>query len=262
MASFGPGYSPYASKLQVAAERYCGRFTDVIVCVGNELKDRYVAHSIGEPGRYAIMRTPIDIDAFARTRAFSGLERAGLRASFGVTAETPLVVAIGALEPRKRHALMLDRLKPALHAGSFSVAIAGDGPERSALEEQIAAERIDRSVRLLGQTSRIIDLLGCADALVLTSRVEGVPRVVIEALAAGVPVIAMDVEGLRELPDAPITIVPSDGRGLAEAVERVVDAPPPALPLEALEQWRPTAVDQQIAAVYEQLKVTRAVAPW
>ena len=254
MASFGPGYSAVPSRLQAAAERYCGRFTDLVVCVGEELRALYLSNRIGTRDSFEIMRTPVDIDSFARARWITEAERTLLRASFAVSAMQVLVVAIGALEPRKRHALMFEQLAPMLRSGGAVLALAGDGPLQTELRALSRSLQIDGSVRFLGQVPRIEDLLACADVLLLASRVEGVPRVVIEALAAGVPIVATEVEGLREVPNAPISVLPRTGAGMADAVTRVLTEPRhEPVALSALGAWRPGSVDAQLESIYERL---------
>jgi glycosyltransferase involved in cell wall biosynthesis len=96
-----------------------------------------------------------------------------------------------------------------------------------------------------------------------SSRVEGVPQVVIQALAAGVPVVATDVCGLREVPGADVSIVPSDGRGLADVVSRVLSRPVPRapVPLDALGDWRPESGASRVAAFYDGLLAHRRAVP-
>ena len=73
-------------------------------------------------------------------------------------------------------------------------------------------------------------------------------------IAAGLPIVATEVEGLREVDRAPIRVVPRDGAGLAEAVAALIAAPRPApVPLEALADWRGSSVNAQLEAIYARL---------
>lgn len=254
MASFGPGYSPGASLVYRELERRCGAFTDLLIYVGEELRERYLGAGIGRRERAAIVRTPIDIEQFVRARDFSAEQRARERAFRGLRAEVPLAVSVGALEPRKRHALTIERLQPMLAAGRLQLAIAGEGPERAPLEALLSQRGLEGQVRLLGHTPDIPALLGSADLLVLSSTVEGVPRVIVEALAAGLPVVATEVEGLREIPGAPIDIVSRNGSGLLEAAAARITSGRPMLDLAALEPWTLDAVQRQMAEVHRHLQ--------
>jgi glycosyltransferase involved in cell wall biosynthesis len=108
--------------------------------------------------------------------------------------------------------------------------IAGDGPERRALHERAA--RAPADVELLGEvdTRRRDELLGEASVVVVPSRAvagrtEGTPAIALEALAAGVPVIASALGGLRELPAARL-VPPEDPYALAREIDRVLADPP------------------------------------
>lgn len=253
MASFGPGYSRAASLAYSQAERYVGRFTDIVVTVGEELRRRFLAAGVAEAARYTIVRTPIDVDRFALARDATPAGRAGTLEGLRLPSEGPLVLAVGALEPRKRHALTIRALAPLLRAGQVRLVIAGDGPERPHLERLVEEYQVRHRVHLLGRVEDVPALMACASALVLSSTSEGVPRVVLEALAAGLPVVATDVEGLREISGAPVDIVARSGVGLREAVERRAADRGLPLPLEALDDWRPASVERQIGSLHERI---------
>jgi glycosyltransferase involved in cell wall biosynthesis len=110
------------------------------------------------------------------------------------------IVAAGRLVEQKNHALFLRaaaglaRLVP-----QAQFVIAGDGPLRSALEEQARQLGIADRVRFAGERRDIDTLLRAGSILWLTSRWEGMPNIVLEAMASGLPVITTDVGGVREL---------------------------------------------------------------
>lgn len=253
MASFGPGYARAASFAYSQAERYVGRFTDIVVTVGEELRLRFLASGVADATRYAIVRTPIDVDRFARARDATDEERMAMLERLRLPSEGPLVLSVGALEPRKRHALTIRALAPQLRAGEVRLAIAGEGPERPRLEQLVEEYQVRHRVHLLGRVEDVPGLMACASVLVLSSTSEGVPRVVLEALAAGLPVVATDVEGLREIPGAPVDIVARSGVGLRLAVERRAAARGLPLPLDALDDWRPASVERQIGSLHERI---------
>jgi glycosyltransferase involved in cell wall biosynthesis len=257
MSSFGPGYAPLASAVFKATERYCARFTDTIICVGLELRDSYLRASIGHRSQYRVIRSPIDVERFSAARTVTEPERAALREHFGVRPGARVAVAIGALETRKRQALIVGQLCALLRSGGLDLLIAGQGPELRALE-QLGDLLAPNGLRLLGYVERIPELLSIADVLVHASTAEGVPQVVIQALAAGVPVVATDVIGLREVPGAPIHIVPADGAGVASAVEDVLAGPRPSpVPMKALESWQPSVVEAQLALMHNEVPELR-----
>jgi glycosyltransferase involved in cell wall biosynthesis len=124
------------------------------------------------------------------------------------------------------------------------IVIAGDGPAREELERRAARIReVEHRARVefVGSvdTSERDRLLGRASVVVVPSRVlpsgrtEGMPMIALEALAAGVPVVASEVGGLRELAPAARLVRPDDPGALAAAIDAVIAAPPPAAMLRA-----------------------------
>jgi glycosyltransferase involved in cell wall biosynthesis len=100
-------------------------------------------------------------------------------------------------------------------------------------------------------------LYAAADVLVQASTLEGVAQTIVQAIAAGVPVIATDVDGVREVASGTphVSILPPDGRGLLETVNRSLAACPvvPA-PQELVAEWLPASVDADLCAFHDWLK--------
>lgn len=251
MASFGRGYPPHASAAFLAVERFCARFTSYYVTVGNELRNQYLANGVGFPRQYITIHSPIDVEGYGKIRQIPPSQRTALRERFGFRQDAPLLVSIGRLEPRKRHNLALERLAPLLRDGRVQFALAGEGPELSSLRGLCIHLGVEHTVRMVGQISNVEDLLACADLVIHVSRVEGVSQVVMQALAAGVPVVATSVEGLREVEGASVTIIDRDGIGLADAVQRAIEAPPEPVPLRALAPWTLSEVDRRLEVLHE-----------
>ena len=250
MASFGPSYGRIGSSTFKQAERFCARFTDVIVSVGQELREMYLAAGVGKPDQYMVIRSPIDIERFAQVRRTTAEERSRARTSFGLPIGSVIVTA-AALEPRKRIGLIIEALASDLQSGSMVLAIAGDGGERSSLERQAETLGLASSVRFLGHVQDMPGLLSTAGVLVHAATVEGVPQVVIQALAAGVPAVATEMIGVKEVPQSGVTIVA--GGDIADAVTRVLASPTEAVPLAALDAWTTEGVDRGLAALHERL---------
>ena len=152
-----------------------------------------------------------------------------VRARLGISAATFLWVAIGRLEPQKDYSNLLSALGHLRSRGaSFSVAVAGAGPLRAALEHATHDAGLNDHVSWLGLRDDIPQLLAAADALVLSSRWEGLPNVVMEALAAGVPAVATKVGGVAELIDDGRTgfVVPvSNAQALSDAMSTMMQLP-------------------------------------
>src|SRR5207248_3814804 len=106
--------------------------------------------------------------------------------------------------------------------------LVGDGPERAGVEAQVRELNLGEKVRFLGTRKDVAQLLHGADLFLLTSVSEGIPLTVIEAMAAGLPVVATDVGGLREVVADGLTglLAPAkDAAALADCVWRLAGDP-------------------------------------
>lgn len=119
-------------------------------------------------------------------------DRATVRARLGTPAGVPVALCPARLEPQKRHDVLLDAWEQI--PGDCELWLAGDGSLRAELEA-----RTPRRVRFLGTRTDVRDLLEAADVTVLTSDWEGMPIALLESLAAGRPIVASDVDGVREV---------------------------------------------------------------
>ena len=254
MASFGSAYSARASSLFLRLERLCARFTDRIVCVGNSLRVLYLGAGVGRDGQYEVLRSPIDVERFLALREAGDGRRQQDRDALGIAPETKVLLSLGALDQRKRHDSILRELRPLLAADSAILVIAGDGPERQALEELAHELGIEHSVRLEGFVGDIRPLLTVADALVHASEVEGVPQVAVQALAAGVPVVAATSDWISDLPVHPAGVAQADCSDLEAATQRVLALSPEPCPPEDLMPWQPDRVAEQIQRFNAQLE--------
>jgi glycosyltransferase involved in cell wall biosynthesis len=126
-------------------------------------------------------------------------ERSEVRAQLGIPDGTVCLLAIAALVPRKGLSVLIDTAAELRGRGvSVSVRIAGDGPERAALERQVARLGLEDGVGFLGRREDVPDLIGACDVVVVPSHREGLGVAALEAMAGERPVVAASVGGLPE----------------------------------------------------------------
>ena len=139
------------------------------------------------------------------------------------------VVAVGRLSNAKNFALLIDAVARIPHVRAL---ILGEGPLRSDLEAQIAGLGLTERVSLLGFQANPYCFMRRADAFVLSSRFEGLPTVLIEALALGVPVVSTDCpHGPREIIEVAgsgVLVQPGDPGSLAAGILSALSSGPPA----------------------------------
>jgi glycosyltransferase involved in cell wall biosynthesis len=190
-----------------------------VIAVSQALKDALIA--LGLPAdRVTVLRNGVDLQRFhpgARDEARSRLKFSG-----------PVLISVGHLIERKAHDLVIAAMP---HLPGYSLVVVGEGPDRPALEEQIAKLGLSDRVRLVGAIPHedLRDYYVAADALVLASSREGWPNVLLEAMACGTPVAASSVWGNPEVVTAPAAGRLMTGRtaaGVVEAVQHLFAALP------------------------------------
>lgn len=153
-----------------------------------------------------------------------------VRRSLGVDTDTRIALVVARLEERKGHRFILEalaQLPPSLR--DVVLVIAGDGPERPALEQLVESLHLSHRVRFLGEHPDPWSLYAVASVVVLPSvGHEDFPIVILEAMAAGRPVVATSVAGIPDQVVDGVTgrlVPPRDSAALAAALADVIDVP-------------------------------------
>jgi glycosyltransferase involved in cell wall biosynthesis len=162
-----------------------------LIVVNSDEVRTYVRRQYRAPNsRLRVMHNGVDTERF---------RPAALPPSLAALRARP-IVNVGRLVPQKNHALFLDAAASLVAAvPDVRFVIVGDGPLRGGLEEQARRLGIAQRVSFLGERHDVDVVLRSASLLWLTSRWEGMPNVVLEAMASGVPAICTDVGGTREI---------------------------------------------------------------
>jgi glycosyltransferase involved in cell wall biosynthesis len=147
------------------------------------------------------------------------------RERFLATPLKPLWVVAGRLEEQKGHDILFDALVALARIGlDFTLAVAGDGSRRGWLEQRALSLGLSPRVQFVGQLDDVGPLLAAADGVVLPSRWEGLPLVLLEAMARGRPIVATAVGGVAEALEDGVTgtlVPPNDVGALAAALEHL-----------------------------------------
>ncbi len=205
-----------------------------VVAVSRALGDRLTALG-APPGKVRLLYNGVD------PQAFRPLDRGWARRALGLPEDEPLVLFVGNLKRAKGPGLFVEALgRLARNGGAPAGAILGSGPYRTALERAIRARGLQGRVHLAGAADHPVmaTWYAAADAVCLPSLMEGVPNVVLEALACGRPVVATAVGGIPEVMDETCgALVPAgDVEALAEALAGVLNRP-----------WDPGALAHRVA---------------
>jgi glycosyltransferase involved in cell wall biosynthesis len=199
------------------------RRVDALVANAGEIRDAWLRSAPWFPAE----RLHVVLNGIEVPPPLPDDERAGLRAGLGVSADELLVAGAGHAHPRKGFDLLLDAFACAALPASRAV-IVGDGPEVQALKRRAGALGIADQVRFAGARGDVPRVLAACDVFVLSSRNEGMANVMLEAMAAGTPVVATDVSGVRaalgerfDRPAAGWIVPPDDAGAMAAALGEV-----------------------------------------
>lgn len=192
---------------------------DGLIGVSAALRARLIELG-ADPGRTVTLRNGVD------TAAFQPVDRDAARATLRLT--RPTLISVGLLIERKGHHLTIEAM---LELPDFELLIVGEGPERTALEEQIVRLGLGARVRLIGARphAELPKYYGAADAMVLASSREGWANVLLESMACGTPVVASNIPGNPEVVRewaAGLVIEQNTPAGIAAGVRRLFADPP------------------------------------
>jgi glycosyltransferase involved in cell wall biosynthesis len=191
------GVSRLRRAVYLSAERAAARRTDHFIAVSQAAGKAYVGAGLADPSNVSCIRSGMALERFRS----AGLP-ADWRTLLGVPDGPPPPVALmmAAFEPRKGHVEFLRALAAHTDAPArMRLILAGAGPETGAVRGAVAELGLTDRVVLAGHRSDPEALFALADVAVLTSAREGLPRVVVQALAASVPMVASELPGLTEV---------------------------------------------------------------
>lgn len=253
------------ARVYLALERRAARWTDRMVCLTGNEKAVYEKLSIGDPAKYTEIFSGIDLSAFKNIAA----ERDAVREEFAIPKNAFVVGGVGRLERVKGFTYLIGAARalsesiPDLH-----VLIAGDGAERQRLRTEAAA--LGSRVHFTGMRADIARLMAGMDILAVPSLNEGMGRVVLEAGASGLPVIAARVGGLPDVVEDGVTgilVPPRNPAALAEALASLASAPERRTAMGAAARRKVVpafgleAMVARIEALYEELIKEKHIVP-
>jgi glycosyltransferase involved in cell wall biosynthesis len=180
-------------RLRLRLDRWTERFVEKHVCVSRAAADFSTKESGLNPAKVVVIPNGVDLAAFRNA------EPADL-AKFGVPAGAKVVLSVGRLDPQKDPLTLLAAFEQvAQQVENSHLLFVGNGPLEGEIRTRIAASKLGERIHLTGWQRDVPGLLKAADVFALASRFEGMPNAVLEAGAAGVPVVATAAEGVSEI---------------------------------------------------------------
>lgn len=193
--SFHEHMSPAVRSTYILLERLCAAYSAALIVVARSDIDKGLQAGIGRPAQYRLVRSAIPLDEFDPLRA----ERAAVRRELGIPFDVPVLGNVGRFSAQKNP---LDWVAVAEQVGralpECRFLLAGDGPLRPDVEARLSAAGLAGRAVLTGLRRDVPRLLAAIDVFLLTSLWEGLPRVIPQALAMQVPVVANRLGGTLE----------------------------------------------------------------
>ncbi len=223
--SFHDHMSPAVRQTYILLEKLCAAITDAMIVVAAPDIDKGLREGIGRVEQYRLIRSAIPLDEFDPDR----VDCAAVRQELGLPLDAPVLGNVGRFSPQKNP---LEWVKVAGVVGrampECRFLLVGDGPMRAQVEAALEAEGILGRTVLTGLRRDVPRMMRAIDVFLLTSLWEGLPRVIPQAMAIGLPVIANRADGTVEAirqGETGFLCDPGDIEGLAAACLQALRSP-------------------------------------
>jgi len=215
---FAESRSWWTSSILRNLERLAAKVSAKIICVSEFDRKLALQLGIGSPEQLVVIHNGMPPEPYQMTNRG--------KSSFKLKQDTnpkPILMTVGRLAPPKDFETLLKALQKLDHG---KMIIIGDGPDRTSVEKFINQTGLSQKFYLLGEREDVPDLLSTAEIFVLSSKKEGLPRTIIEAMLSELPVVATRVGGVPELVEHGVTgflVPPADPEALALALQKLIN---------------------------------------
>ncbi|OGS22846.1 MAG: hypothetical protein A2314_02235 [Elusimicrobia bacterium RIFOXYB2_FULL_50_12] len=202
--------------LYICIEWLTAKISGALIVVSTDNIVKALRHGVGRREQYCVIRSGIDVEKYKKKAG----NRAEKRKELGIPADKKVIATIGPFKPQKNLedfiavAEMVNARRP-----DTAFLIIGDGAGRPRLELLIGSMERPGTVKLPGWRRDVNEILAATDIFAMTSLWEGLPRSILEAMSAGLPVVANAVDGVREIVkdgETGFLITPRDTKAMAE----------------------------------------------
>ncbi len=268
--TFHPHLPTPVRLLYLFLERLADHCTDLFIDVGEDLKQTYVSHGIGRADKHVVVRSGFDVHRFLKAGQHRAAQKAKLLRRLGLPEGSLLVGTAARLERRKGIKYFIDAAKQITERiPNVYFLVAGQGRDGLQLQTYGDSVGLNGRLRFTGFETEIAEYLAGLDLFVLSSLWEGLPRILVQAGAVGIPVVSFRVEGVHEV----VThggngfVVPSrDVEALLGRVTELLQNPARAQQMgqyarkNLLADWDYKNMIQQIEAIYQRLLTKKGIA--
>lgn len=213
-------------------KRWTSTLDHAVIAVCEKARLREIAASNLPDEKVVTVYNGLSLEHFILVRRQT--TRLQIRDELALSPQAVVIGVVGRLHPQKGHLHLIDAFATVqqtmakTRGPSIYLLIAGDGSERDAIEKQIQRLALSENIALLGTRSDVPELLAGMDIFVLPSLWEGLPNVLLEAMAAQLPVVATAVGGTPEIVldgETGILTAPADSAALGDALLTLINNP-------------------------------------
>lgn len=184
----------FDTKRKKIFNRFLVMLNDSMVCVSQRVKSDLIGMGIPE-SKLKVISNGIDLERFK-----VNIDKNAKRISLGLGVKDFVICSVGRLSKEKNHVLLIKAIRSIIsRIPETKVLIIGAGPLRSILENCVKEAKLQDVVRLLGKREDVAEILSISDCFAHTSNYESFGLVILEAMASGIPVIATDAGGIKEI---------------------------------------------------------------
>ncbi|MEN6520002.1 MAG: glycosyltransferase [Armatimonadota bacterium] len=222
-------YSPHTADrakfmLRRCADRFIHKRADAVVCVSEADCELVKSLGFGTPSKYRVIRNGIDCSLFQKASGSPARE------SLGAASDDVVITSISRFAFPKGNRYLIEAIPAVIarHPTALFLLV-GDGEDEEGMRE-LAFSKLklpENRVRFLGRRTDICEILAASDVFAMPSLWEGLPIALIEAMAAGVPQVASDVDGIREVTvngETGCLVPPMDVEKLAETLSWMIES--------------------------------------
>jgi glycosyltransferase involved in cell wall biosynthesis len=223
---FFPGGKPLKNAAFLALEKLASNWTDYLVTINREDEAAVQQHQLVAPGYSRYMPgIGVDLDYY-NPQSIATSAVAQIYLELGIDAQTPLLLSVAEFTPRKRHQDTIAAIAK-LGRSEVHLAIAGTGPLMPEMQQLAIDLQVDAQIHFLGKRNDIPVLMKAANANILVSSQEGLPRSVMESLALELPTIGTKIRGTQDLlaGGCGLLVDVGDIAGLTAAIVWILDRP-------------------------------------
>jgi glycosyltransferase involved in cell wall biosynthesis len=207
----------------VEVERRLARITDVVLCIGTGIATEALRRGLATPTNLRTVAPAVDTVAVRLTQR----SRSEARLRLSLPENVPVLGTVGRVEYQKAPEVFVEAVGLLRHTDTIGVWVGG-GPDEEAIRRLAESRGLAERIALVGQRSDVTDILPAFDVFAMTSRYEGLPCAIVEAMRCGLPVVATAVNSVPDLVvpgETGILVPPEAPHQVAEAVDRLLEDP-------------------------------------